>query len=95
MSSDELQQVLQAEQVMARRYFHPGCDRMQPYRSYFPQAELVLPETERLTRRVLTLPTGTAVDAEILGRVCDVIRLAVRHAPQVRQRLRSTSTDRA
>jgi dTDP-4-amino-4,6-dideoxygalactose transaminase len=95
LTRDELHQVLQAEQVMARRYFYPGCHRMEPYRSYFPQAGLVLPETERLTRRVLTLPTGTAVDAEIVGRVCDVIRLAVRHAPQVRQRLQSASADRA
>jgi dTDP-4-amino-4,6-dideoxygalactose transaminase len=95
LTRDELHQVLQAEQVMARRYFYPGCHRMEPYRSYFPQAGLVLPETERLTRRVLTLPTGTAVDAEIVERVCDVIRLAVRHAPQVRQRLQSASADRA
>ena len=64
---------------------------MEPYRSYFPQAGRVLPETESLTRRVLTLPTGTAVDAEIIGRVCDIIRLAVQHAPQVRERLRATA----
>jgi hypothetical protein len=68
---------------------------MEPYRSYFPHAGLLLPETERLTRRVLTLPTGTAVDSEIVGRVGDVIRVAVEHAPQVRRQLRSTSPDRA
>ena len=89
LTRDELQQVLQAEQVMARRYFYPGCHRMEPYRSYFPQAGLVLPETERLTQRVLTLPTGTAVDATIVQRVCDVIRVAVQHASQVRERLRA------
>jgi dTDP-4-amino-4,6-dideoxygalactose transaminase len=95
LSRDELQQVLQAEQVMARRYFYPGAHRMEPYRSYFPQAGLVLPETERLTRRVLTLPTGTAVDGKIVRRICDVIRLAVENAPQVRQRLQSTPPDAA
>jgi dTDP-4-amino-4,6-dideoxygalactose transaminase len=95
LTRDELQQVLQAEQVMARRYFYPGVHRMEPYRSYFPQAGLVLPETERLTRRVLTLPTGTAVDAAIVQSICDVIRLAVQHAPQVRERLRSPVSDSA
>ena len=95
LSRDELQQVLQAEQVMARRYFYPGAHRMEPYRSYFPQAGLVLPETERLTRRVLTLPTGTAVDRKIVRCICDVIRLAVENAPQVRRRLQSTSPDAA
>jgi len=95
LSRDELQQVLQAEQVMARRYFYPGVHRMEPYRSYFPQAGLVLPETERLARRVLTLPTGTAVDGEIIGRVCDIIRLAVQHAPQVRERVRAMASANA
>ena len=87
LTRDELQRVLQAENVMARRYFYPGCHRMEPYRSYFPHAGLLLPETERLVRRVLTLPTGTAVGEAEVRRVCDVIRLAVEHAPQVRRRL--------
>jgi dTDP-4-amino-4,6-dideoxygalactose transaminase len=87
LTRDELQRVLQAENVMARRYFYPGCHRMEPYRSYFPHAGLLLPETERLVRRVLTLPTGTAVDATIVRRVCDIIRLAIENAPQVRRRL--------
>jgi dTDP-4-amino-4,6-dideoxygalactose transaminase len=95
LTRDELQRVLQAEQVMARRYFYPGCHRMEPYRSYFPHAGLLLPETERLTRCVLTLPTGTAVDAEIVGRVCDVIRLAVENAPIVRRQLRSMAPELA
>ena len=30
---DELLAVLQAEGVLARRYFHPGCHRAEPYRS--------------------------------------------------------------
>ena len=95
LTRDELQRVLQAEQVMARRYFYPGCHRMEPYRSYFPHAGLLLPETERLTRRVLTLPTGTAVDADIVGRVSDVIRAAVENAPTVRRQLRSMSPELA
>ena len=41
---------------------------MEPYRSYFPHAGLVLPETEKMVKRVLSLPTGTAVSAAF-GRV--------------------------
>ncbi len=41
-----LVRVLHAENVLARRYFYPGCHEMEPYRSYFPHAGLVLPETE-------------------------------------------------
>jgi dTDP-4-amino-4,6-dideoxygalactose transaminase len=83
---DLLKDVLWAENVLARRYFYPGCHRMEPYRSYFPNAGLLLPCTERLTARVLTLPTGTAVSPEEIARVCDVIRLAVAHGPDLRAR---------
>lgn len=85
---DLLKDVLWAENVLARRYFHPGCHRMEPYRSCFPNAGLLLPCTERLTARVLTLPTGTAVSPEEIARVCDVVRLAVAHGPELRERLR-------
>ena len=33
LSRDELLKVLHAENIIARRYFYPGCHRMEPYRS--------------------------------------------------------------
>lgn len=87
LSRDDLQRVLQAENVLARRYFHPGCHRMEPYRSYFPHAGLLLPHTERLTTRVLSLPTGTAVGEAEVATICAIVRRAVREAPAVRARL--------
>lgn len=61
LNRDELLKVLHAENVLARRYFWPGVHRMEPYRSYFPNAGLLLPQTTRLLERVLVLPTGTAM----------------------------------
>ena len=61
ISRNELVQILTTENVLARRYFYPGCHRMEPYRSYFPHAGLLLPHTEELCERVLVLPTGTAI----------------------------------
>jgi dTDP-4-amino-4,6-dideoxygalactose transaminase len=87
LTRDELQRVLWAENVMARRYFFPGCHRMEPYRSSSPDAGARLPETERLVTRVLTLPTGTAVDEEIIGGVSGILRAAVEDAPRVRRAL--------
>jgi len=69
--------VLHAENVVARRYFYPGCHRMEPYRSYFPHADLLLPETEKLCQRVLVLPTGTAVGEAEIGTVCSILATAV------------------
>lgn len=77
---DRLVEVLWAENVMARRYFHPGCHAMEPYRSHLPPAWRRLPETERLAARLLTLPTGTAVDEPAIDAVCEVVRVAVERA---------------
>jgi len=85
LSRDTLCAILRAENVLARRYFYPGCHRMEPYRSYFPHAGLLLPETERLTTRVLSLPTGTAVGTEHIEKVCELIHFAIGHAPAVIQ----------
>ncbi len=87
LGRDELVQVLTAENVLARRYFYPGCHRMEPYRSYFPHASLTLPETERVCRRVMVLPNGTSVDASAIARICAIIGTAVSNAPSVRSQL--------
>lgn len=80
---DDLLRVLHAENVLARRYFHPGCHRMQPYASYFPHAGLFLPETERLAERVLVLPTGTCMGESEIPAVCDLIRFCIRRGSEL------------
>ncbi len=87
LSRDELVDVLKAENILARRYFSPGCHRMEPYRSYFPHAALMLPETEKLCRRVMVLPTGTAISEEMISSICRIIKIALSRASEVKQRL--------
>lgn len=77
VSRDLLVKILHAENVIARRYFYPGCHRMEPYRSYFPHAGLLLPETEKLAQRVLILPTGTAISEEDIRNICEIISFSV------------------
>lgn len=91
ITRDHLVKVLWAENVMVRRYFYPGCHRMEPYRSYFPHAGLLLPETEELTGRVLVLPTGTAIGPDEISIICQIIRLAVTNGREVKQRLLNNS----
>ena len=91
LNRDELMAVLRAENVLARRYFWPGCHRMEPYRSLYPDAHLFLPQTERVAARVLTLPTGQTITPEIIRVVCNIIRSAYENAPEVRKLLRKTS----
>ena len=93
ISRDDLVRVLHAENILARRYFYPGCHQMEPYRSYFPHAGLLLPETERLTQRVMSLPTGTAVGPEEIDTVCAIVRLAIANGAELSRRL-STMQER-
>ncbi len=89
LSRDQLVALLHAENVLARRYFYPGVHQMEPYRSYFPHAGLLLPETERLVTRVMSLPTGVAAGPQAVAAVAGLIRLALAHAPEVRARWRA------
>ena len=87
ISRDHLVEALHAENVLARRYFFPGCHRMAPYRSYFPHAGLLLPETERVCRRVMVLPTGTTLSETKVTLICDLIRLVVENSALVHERM--------
>jgi dTDP-4-amino-4,6-dideoxygalactose transaminase len=76
INRDSVLQILHAENVLARRYFFPGCHRMQPYHSLYPYSILRLPRTEKLITRVLVLPTGTAMsehDVEAVGSLMQLI----------------------
>lgn len=95
LSRDQLLAVLQAENVLARRYFYPGCHRMEPYRSLFPNAHLWLPQTERMTARSLCLPTGTAVSQQEVAAICDLILLALHDPDHIRSVLPPQTPSRA
>ena len=71
-SRDQLIAALHAENVLARKYFWPGCHRMKPYRELYPHAGLVLTNTNAVAGRVIVLPTGTTIDdstANTIGRI--------------------------
>lgn len=88
LSRDQLLEVLWAEGIRARRYFYPGCHRMEPYAS---RAEVPsLPVSERLAETVLALPTGTAVTPSEIAAICSIVRLAMGNAEEVKQRLART-----
>lgn len=87
LTRDELVDVLWAEGVRARRYFHPGCHRMEPYVRDPRWREAPLNVTEDLCERVLTLPTGTSVSVEAVGVICEILRASLEHAAEVKQAL--------
>ncbi len=91
VSCGDLLEVLSAENVDARRYFNPGCHRMEPYRSYFPNAGMLLENTERLLDRVLTLPTGTAISVDEVNKITSLVTRVIESGRAVSSRLRTRS----
>jgi dTDP-4-amino-4,6-dideoxygalactose transaminase len=87
LSRDQIQHLLQAENVIARRYFYPGCHRLAPYRSMPRYRGVQLPATDAVAARVLGLPTGTAVSVETIDAICHLIAVAVGHAREISRRL--------
>jgi dTDP-4-amino-4,6-dideoxygalactose transaminase len=85
ISRDQLMNLLWAENVRARRYFYPGCHRMQPYDTLYPESAARLPVTENVVQRVLLLPTGTTISTDEIARICQVIRFAVSHGAEINQ----------
>ena len=87
ISRDLVLALLHAENIRARRYFYPGCHQMEPYCSYFPNAGLLLPETEKLTMRVLQLPTGVAVEEEDISKISNLIRFVISNGKEIQQNI--------
>ncbi len=77
---DDLWRVLKAEGVLARRYFHPGVHRMQPYVRWY---NADLPNTDYLAARSLVLPSGPQMGGDRVERVCALVRFAVEHGEEV------------
>jgi dTDP-4-amino-4,6-dideoxygalactose transaminase len=87
LSRDELIAVLVAENVLARRYFYPGCHRMEPYLSDAKTAAISLPVTEQLADTVLALPTGLQLDDRGSSRIAEILLDAIANSDAIRSRL--------
>ncbi len=73
MDRDTLITALEAENILARRYFYPGCHKMHPYREYFPNASILLPNTESIAEQIISFPTGQAIDSSKIKLISECI----------------------
>lgn len=74
LSRDELMTRLHEENVRVRRYFWPGCHRMEPYKTQQPAAGGHLPVTESLASRILVFPTGSSIEEADIELIADLVR---------------------
>ena len=78
ISRDAIVAALHAENILARKYFWPGCHGMQPYRNLFPHARLMLPQTIDVASRVIVLPNGTTVAEDAIDTIASVCHVLTR-----------------
>ena len=94
IDTDTLVRVLHAENVLARRYFYPGCHMAEPYRTERPTAGTSLPCTNVLAERVMTLPNGMAVGLSEIRTIVRLIAIAIENGKAIRQQLDKTEPRR-
>ncbi len=75
VSRDEIVRVLHAENILARKYFWPGCHNMMPYRAFYPHAGILLPNTATVANRVVVLPTGWSISEEHIEAILQIFRV--------------------
>ncbi len=77
VSRDFIIQALHAENILARKYFWPGCHSMKPYRDLFPHSGLLLKNTIKIAENVIVLPTGTTINEALVKTVTGVIHMVL------------------
>lgn len=87
LNRDQVVKILQAENILARRYFYPGCHRMEPYRNDPRTYPRPLPVTEQLAGRLMALPTGTAIQAGEIEQITALVRSILERAPEIKEKL--------
>jgi dTDP-4-amino-4,6-dideoxygalactose transaminase len=92
LSRDQIAGILWSENVLTRRYFYPGCHRMQPFASSPQYRAVHLPQTEALVERVLTLPTGTAVDKFMIRKICALLGYILLHAEEIENKMKTSGS---
>ena len=87
LERDGIIDIFHAENCLVRRYFYPGCHRMEPYRSNPIYQDVRLPHTEAVANRVLTLPNGETLAEKDIRRICALLRFIMDNGQAIQSRL--------
>lgn len=88
ISRDALMLILRAENILARRYFYPGCHRMQPYCfMYSDGLDSLLPVTDKLNKEIMQLPSGSSIEPLDIEKICGLIRFSIANSQGIKKHL--------
>lgn len=91
---DELVTILHAENVIARRYFHPGCHRSSPYDTMPGVVRRPLPVSEKLAETLFALPTGQGVEPHEIAAIGEILGHVMRHSAEVHRLMQAQRSAR-
>lgn len=74
MSRDEVARALGAQNIATRKYFDPPLHRQRLFATHDVERSLVLPNTEKVSAEVLSLPIYESLPDEIVERIAVAIR---------------------
>ena len=73
LKRDLLIDLLNAENIIARRYFYPGLHRTLPFSQKFENCNYQLPNTDTICSTCIQLPLGSFVWAEAVESICNIL----------------------
>jgi len=91
LSRDHLLDVLWSENVVARRYFYPGVHNMEPYVSEQRGRNNELFNVEKISGRIMVLPTGQAMKLSSISTIANILKLAIDNFEKVKHKLESSN----
>ena len=83
ISRDNVIRALHAENVLARRYFYPGCHKLEPYCSEQESALQLLPHTEQVAQRVICLPTGSEITPHTIDSITQLLKIIINRGSEI------------
>jgi len=86
LTRNELAITLEAENIDTRKYYDPPVHRQSAYRQYAPSDD-ILPQTQVLSSRILSLPIWSDMESSIVSRICTAIQRAHEFAEDIRTSL--------
>lgn len=87
LSRDMIVEILKGENILARKYFHPGVHRMKPFADWYPNIAESIPVTEGLCKRLFQLPNSNPLEMPDVEKICDLLHFIVSNANTLSERL--------
>ena len=87
---DQICNILQAENILVKRYFYPSCHMVEPYIYSKSRLKFELPVTEKLSKHVITLPSGTSIGQREIIKISEVLKFIVNNGEKITKKFQNT-----